>query len=493
MGTRRNYNNSYIITVVFVIFILNIFLPLGGFAMDPDGRDTLVLLGNENLAPIVYNDNGVAKGVAVDIAKAIGERIGYDIIVLAVNWEQAQTMVLNGEADGLLQINPSPKRNELFDFSHPLLKSEFSIFVQSSNRTIMGIDDLRGKKVGVEAGGYPSTLLQEYEDTNTVMIYDWETSFRDLSNGAIDAIIVDRWIGEYELARSRILGIKIVKNPIEIQYSKIAVRKGDVEALELINFGLEEIAGDGTIDRIMEQWKGKRVVYITEDYYRTFLLRSALLLLLSITLVAIYMIIKYRRLSKKLKASVEERTEELDHVNSMLLAMNVTLEKISMIDGLTSIENRRAFDIAYNKAWELSLRKGMPLSLIMIDIDHFKAFNDIYGHLAGDQALIRIAETIKNSIKRPSDLAARYGGEEFVVMLPDTNEEGAVVVAETIRRSVEELGVENKKIGSVMTVSLGVASIEPDRNMPIEMLIESADKALYRAKDEGRNKVIVSK
>ena len=110
--------------------------------------------------------------------------------------------------------------------------------------------------------------------------------------------------------------------------------------MELINSGLIDLTEDGTVDRIMKQWQGKRVVYITEDYYRTLLLRSILLILLSVTIVVIYLLIKYQRLSKKLRDSVNERTEELNRVNNMLIAANVILEQISMIDGLTSIEQK---------------------------------------------------------------------------------------------------------------------------------------------------------
>jgi diguanylate cyclase (GGDEF)-like protein len=162
-----------------------------------------------------------------------------------------------------------------------------------------------------------------------------------------------------------------------------------------------------------------------------------------------------------------------------------------MLDGLTAIENRRAFDIIYQRAWKLSLREGKPLSLIMIDIDHFKLFNDTYGHLSGDQALIRIAAVIKGVIKRPGDLAARYGGEEFVVILANTTAEGAAIVAEEIRKRIEELGIENEQKESVNTVSLGVASVVPDINMEPDELIANADRALYKAKESGRNKVIV--
>ena len=487
MTSKRS--KTCIITAIFILLI--IFLPFSGFAKNDDSREALVLLGNENLAPIVYNDNGIAKGVAVDIARAIGEKIGYDINVLAVNWEQAQQMVLNGDADGLLHINQSPERDKLYDFSDPLLKSDFSMFVQLDNTNLRRIDDLRGKTVGVEAGGYPSILLQEYEDIDIGEIYNWDTSFKALSSGDIDAIIVDRWIGEYELANSRVPDIIIVDPPIETQYSRIGVRKGDIETLALINSGLKEITDDGTIDKIMEQWQGKRVIYLTEDYLQIFYLRAASIFLLLVALVAIHFVMKYQKLSKKLEDSVNERIEELRYANEMLKAANLKLGQISMIDSLTSIENRRAFDIEYNRAWRISLREDMTLALIMIDIDNFKLLNDTYGHLSGDQTLIRIAEVIKGVIKRPRDLAARYGGEEFVVMLMNTTAEGAAVVAEKIRKGIEELGIVNERIENVITVSLGVASVVPDNEMVPNELIDAADRALYKAKEDGRNKVIV--
>ncbi len=296
METISKQSKTCIISAIFILSI--IFFPFSVSAVDEDSGEILILLGNEDLAPIVYDDNGEAKGVAVDIAKAIGDRIGYDVMVMTVNWEQAQEMVLDGYADGLLQINPSPERDELYDFSIPLLKSEFSLFVQLGNEALRGIKDLENKRVGVEASGYPETLLQEYEAIDIDKFYNWNTSFKALSTGDLDAIIVDRWIGEYELANNRITDIKIVDPPLETQYSRIAVRKGDIETLSLINSGLKEITDDGTVDKIMERWRGKRVIYLTEDYLQIFYLRSASIFLLLIALVALYFVRKYRNISK---------------------------------------------------------------------------------------------------------------------------------------------------------------------------------------------------
>ncbi|MGI6226548.1 MAG: GGDEF domain-containing protein [Peptococcales bacterium] len=161
-----------------------------------------------------------------------------------------------------------------------------------------------------------------------------------------------------------------------------------------------------------------------------------------------------------------------------------------MVDELTAIANRRFFDVAFKNIWKISMRERQPLALIMIDIDNFKLFNDTYGHLSGDQCLRRVALAIKSVIRRSGDLVARFGGEEFIVVLFNTTEEGAAVVAENIRKKVESLEIENASIGSLLTVSLGVAAVIPIDSMCPDELIDAADRALYQAKRNGRNQIV---
>ncbi|MFA6612674.1 MAG: transporter substrate-binding domain-containing protein, partial [Dehalococcoidales bacterium] len=180
-----------------------------------DSDEPLLFLGNEKIAPIVYQENGEAKGIAVDIVKALGEKIGRQIEVEATDWNTAQQRVSSGEADALLQINPNPEREKVYDFSTELLKSEFSIFRSKGNISINNIHDLKGKRAGVESGGYPFYLLQNYGDIEIVIIPTWGDGFKMIDSGELDAVVVDRWIGEYELAKSRIRGIQVVEKPIE--------------------------------------------------------------------------------------------------------------------------------------------------------------------------------------------------------------------------------------------------------------------------------------
>jgi len=173
-------------------------------------------------------------------------------------------------------------------------------------------------------------------------------------------------------------------------------------------------------------------------------------------------------------------------------AANRELERLSFLDGLTHISNRRMFDNRLDAEWKRLGRRDYSLALIMIDIDYFKFYNNEYGHQAGDDCLRLIGRTIADELKRPSDLVARYGGEEFVLLLPNTNMDGARVVAENIRRKVESLHMEARSslVSQFLTISLGITATDKNsRNVTPEALIEAADRALYDAKVSGRNRV----
>lgn len=195
----------------------------------------------------------------------------------------------------------------------------------------------------------------------------------------------------------------------------------------------------------------------------------------------------------KLKAEMDarkERERRLAELTKELEEKNQILERLSFIDALTGVGNRRLFNEILEKEWKRAGRDVYPLSLIMMDIDFFKDFNDTYGHLMGDDCLRKVAEALNKTIKRPADLIARYGGEEFAAILPDTDEQNAVRLAEDMRNRVEDLNIThvNSEINKV-TISLGVAAVIPHHNLDMASLISSADKALYHAKQEGRNMV----
>ncbi|MDR6469228.1 diguanylate cyclase (GGDEF)-like protein [Paraburkholderia graminis] len=166
------------------------------------------------------------------------------------------------------------------------------------------------------------------------------------------------------------------------------------------------------------------------------------------------------------------------------------LRLLASTDGLTGVDNRRTFEQSAENEWRRVHRNGGSLSMLLIDVDSFKGFNDLYGHSAGDDALITVGRCITQNVQRPGDTAARYGGEEFAVLLPDTDQAGAMSIGEKIRAAVEAVGLGHVASSHhVLTVSIGVATMQGEAFTSSRALVDAADQALYAAKDAGRNRV----
>ncbi len=188
-------------------------------------------------------------------------------------------------------------------------------------------------------------------------------------------------------------------------------------------------------------------------------------------------------LTQHLETIVSERTSELEASNRQLAALNIT-------DALTGISNRRYFDEKLESEWNRARRNGQPLALLLLDIDHFKAYNDHYGHQGGDSCLQSVARLLAATVHRAGDTVARYGGEEFVVLVPDCNQEDALALAEKIRHTIEIAALPHAKSElGIVSVSIGVKSIIPNETTSPTHLIGMADEALYKAKGKGRNRV----
>ena len=203
--------------------------------------------------------------------------------------------------------------------------------------------------------------------------------------------------------------------------------------------------------------------------------------------------IRYAIERANLLEKLRQKEKHLNKSNQELAQQNKKLKyllNIATKDRLTNLANRYSFEELLEREWKYAVRNSTPFSVIMIDIDYFKLFNDTYGHLQGDDCLRKVAQVIEKELKRPKDLAVRYGGEEFLAILPDTDREGAIFMAEKIQNKVRALRIAHpkSKISDRLTVSLGVATLIPLKEMNPKDLINYADRALYLAKHKGRDR-----
>jgi diguanylate cyclase (GGDEF) domain len=178
-----------------------------------------------------------------------------------------------------------------------------------------------------------------------------------------------------------------------------------------------------------------------------------------------------------------------DKTQLELKTISDNFEIISHIDVLTGLYNRRYFNEAYDREWKNSIIAKTPISLIMIDIDYFKKYNDTYGHLKGDECLATVSKEIKQSARKPTDIVSRFGGEEFIMILPKTDINNAVLLAKSILKAVENLNIahESSSINKRITLSIGIASMIANENVNMDIFLKMADDALYEAKNNGRN------
>lgn len=255
-----------------------------------------------------------------------------------------------------------------------------------------------------------------------------------------------------------------------------------------------------------EQTPDLVLIHATDDWLNNLLLCQRLIQNINNTFVPIAIVGAESDDQQELKAYahgasdylVQDRAAGIIRARiSMMLELKRSrdfLERSARIDGLTGVNNRREFEKSLEMEWRRSARTRQPLSLIMLDVDHFKAFNDRYGHLAGDSCLRRLAGVMQTTVNRSHDAVCRYGGEEFAILLPDTDTKGAKRVAQAIRDQIMLLGIahDRSSTGLVVTVSQGVSTLIPSSSNSPHELVEHADQALYKAKSSQRNCVVAA-
>ena len=281
---------------------------------------TLLFLGNQNIAPVVYLNGTTTAGLAVDIVHALAAYIPQPTEIRAMDWPTAQTLVAQGKADALIQINQTAERNKIYDFSDPLLESHFSIFTNSDRVGLSDVPSLEGLRVGIESGGLPQQLLGKDPKIILTVIPNFLEGFKQIQARSIDAVVVDYRVGSYLLAENNIPGIKVAGNPISPSYSSIAVKKGNTELLTEINQALQTIKADGTYQNILDRWKPTEVVFQTQGQISQEIFYVIILVLLVLILITLTWTFFLRRELIKRRAA-EEELKELDRLKDDFLSV----------------------------------------------------------------------------------------------------------------------------------------------------------------------------
>lgn len=350
------------------------------------------LVGNENYPPLIYKQNNTARGLIVDLAEAVAEKGGFEARVLAMEWASAQKKVQDGELDALLLINKNPQREQLYDFSTPLFESEFVIF-KLKNRTDIALPaSLHGKSVGVEKGGYTTSLMEKYPGIQKITIADLHEGFKLLSQGKIDALVTERWAGEFDLTETGIAGIVVVPNPIETSTSYIAVRKGNTTLLQKINAGLAEMELDGTRHKIFENWKGREIIYITKDrfiYYQA----AAVLVFVGFGLCLIIYIY-----ARQLANTREKYRDLFDNANDLLYTTD--------LNGIITSANYEMLKVLDYTKDELV---GQPISKILAEDALEIKINKMAAKISGEVAhtIFRVEILAKDGHSVPVEFNSR--------------------------------------------------------------------------------------
>lgn len=324
-------------------------------AAGQDKKEPLRFLGNRAIPPFVSLQDGKPVGIVVDLAYALADKAGLSVNVEAMDWPTAQSEVVHGKADALLQINPNPQRELIYDFSDPLLESRFQIFRKASRTDIQSLQSLRGMKVGVESGGFPAQLLGG-DAFQLVMVPSWKAAFILLNAGQVDAVIVDRWVGEYQLAINRFEGITVVDAPVAVSNSRIAVAKGNKDLLDKINSGLKAIRQDGTYERIMDKWRPLGVIYVTNQFVNDLIFYAvaaggAIIIGLS---VLMFNASQRKKLLTTLERRIKERTRELEeHKSSLEDMVNARTHELAKSNERLVAANEELESFSYSVSHDL--------------------------------------------------------------------------------------------------------------------------------------------
>ena len=397
-------------------------------------------------------------------------------------------VIFASEDDEVILVNEPMTSNNQPEDSWKILLVDDDVEIHKVTKLALGDFEFEGKSLtffSAYSGNEAKKMMQEYPDI--AMIF-------------LDVIM--------ETDDAGLEVIKYVRNTLQNKLVRIILRTGQPgkvpEDTIILRYDINDYK---TKTELTRQQLLTKVITSLRGFSALIRIEKSKQALSDIALENARLYEQIEKYAHTLEEKVAERTQELEIKNQQLeqeikerkiveqtlQEVNQKLERLVNIDGLTGVSNRRHFDDYLAREWRRLKREQKPLSLILCDVDHFKLYNDSYGHLQGDDCLRQVAQTIAQVINRPADLVARYGGEEFAIILPNTDFSGSHEVAKKVQQAIRALKLPHNlsKTSPFVTISMGISSQIPQQDQALENLIRFTDKALYMAKDQGRDRITI--
>jgi diguanylate cyclase (GGDEF)-like protein len=440
-----------------------------------------------NRYPVSFYDarTGQWQGIAADTLKEVETLTGLSFKIVnddQTTWpQQALSMLENGEASMISELIPFPDLIGRFFFPDNAFMYDHYALLSKADYPNLKINEVVNARVGLLRDRIYITMFNIW-----FPFHEFTTEYDNIDEAVV---AMDR--GEIDLimsCESRVLYLTNYHERPEFKANIVF----DASFPSVFGFNKNEEILCSIIDKALGQIDTAGITrhWMSKTYdYRAKIAEARLPWLigataLSLIVLSLVLILFFRNLSeeKRLEFLVQKRTAEIEQQRKLL-------EYMSLTDTLTGLPNRRNFDMRLDIEWQLAIREKQRISFLMLDVDHFKNYNDVYGHQQGDEVLRIIAKTIENTPKRPGDFVARWGGEEFAVLLSNTGINGALKIAEAIRANIEKTHMVVNGSVAKLTVSIGMNTQSPEQGNSLEAFISVADKELYKAKETGRNRV----
>ncbi|MFO7749487.1 MAG: transporter substrate-binding domain-containing protein [Desulfobacteraceae bacterium] len=439
-------------------------------------KKQLVLAVQRDSLPFESVDGkGRYTGIVADFYRSMEEKLGLSMEIVSCNsLQEAEIMLDRGRCDMISMVPQSLADKKTYPVTVPYVAYPLVIATGSKAIYINSLDEISEKKIGVNRSAwFFDQLTAWYPRIDFQAVDSVEQGLSKVQSEELFAVVdmapkIGFYIQEKQMVDLKISG----ELPYDVPF-RAGIAGGEKKLVTVF---------EKTVNSLDKQEKNEIFQsWITLKYQQEFDYSLLWKILLVLGIIGVFFL--YRHIS------VARYNVELAGLNKKLTRANKKLETISYMDGLTGIPNRRNFDAVLKKEWHRCRRSRGFLTVIMMDIDYFKRYNDLYGHLAGDDCLKQVAALIEEIPGRPGDFVARYGGEEFVIVLPDTDLNGAELIAGKILFDVRKMEIihEDSDVSRWLTVSMGVACVVPGKKNSSMKLVEAADQALYRAKEAGRN------